>query len=95
LIEQRALASTFGVGRKKVKLADPETVLQMTGYPVGTVPPFGHPQSLRTIIDPRVLEHAQIYAGGGEHNAMLRLENSQDIVRVSGAEILNLHDIPA
>lgn len=94
LIEQRALASAFGVGRKKVKLADPKTVLQMTGYPVGTVPPFGHPQPLRTVIDPRVLEHALIYAGGGEHNAMLRLDNSQDIVRVSDATILNLHDLP-
>lgn len=94
LIERRALATAFGVGRKKVKLADPETVLQKTGYPVGTVPPFGHPQPLKTVIDPRVLERAQIYAGGGEHNAMLRLENSQDILRVSEAQILNLHNLP-
>ncbi len=94
LIERRALADAFGVGRKKVRLANAETVLRMTGYPVGTVPPFGHPQALKTIIDPRVLDHAQIYAGGGAHNAMLRLENSRDIVRVSGALLLHLHNLP-
>ena len=94
-IERRAIAAACGVGRKKVRLANAETVLRVTGYPVGTVPPFGHPQPLRTIVDPRVLDQAQIYAGGGAHQAMLRLENPQDLVRVSGAQILNLHDLPA
>ena len=48
LIERRAIAALYGVGRKQVKLANAEIVLETTGYPVGTVPPFGHPQPIRT-----------------------------------------------
>lgn len=93
LIERRVISSKFGVGRKKVRLAPPEVVLAHTGYPVGTVPPFGHPTPLKTLLDPKILEHEEIYAGGGDHNAMLRL-NPQDILKITGAEVIDLHNIP-
>lgn len=41
-VDRRPLADRFGVGKKQVKLADAQTVLRITGYPVGGVPPFGH-----------------------------------------------------
>jgi prolyl-tRNA editing enzyme YbaK/EbsC (Cys-tRNA(Pro) deacylase) len=63
-IERRGIADRYNVGRKRVKLADAETVLQFTGYPAGAVPPFGHPRPLRTLLDPGVLEYEQVYAGG-------------------------------
>jgi len=94
LIERRALAARYGVGRKRVKLASPEIVLETTGYPVGTVPPFGHLHPVETLLDPGVLEYAEIYAGGGAHNAMLRLA-PQDILRVVTAEVFDLHTRPA
>ena len=93
LIEQRAIAAHFGVGRKQVKLASPEAVLSVTGYPVGTVPPFGHQNPVQVLIDPRVLEKTEIYAGGGAHNTMLRL-NPQYIQRITQAEVLDLHNKP-
>jgi len=93
LIEQRAIAARFGVGRKRVKLASPETVLSTTGYPVGTVPPFGHQNPISVLIDPGVLEAEEIYAGGGAHNAMLRL-NPKVIHSVTQAEIFDLHKRP-
>ncbi|MDQ7031050.1 MAG: YbaK/EbsC family protein [Ardenticatenia bacterium] len=42
-IAYSALGRLFGVGRKKVRMATPDEVMQFTGYPVGGVPPFGHP----------------------------------------------------
>jgi prolyl-tRNA editing enzyme YbaK/EbsC (Cys-tRNA(Pro) deacylase) len=39
------------LGKKKVRLADPETVFKVTGYPVGGVPPVGHPRPLRVLMD--------------------------------------------
>jgi len=92
-IERRAIAILYGVGRKRVKLAPPEIVLQASGYPVGTVPPFGHPAPLETLIDPRVLEQAQVYAGGGDHNALVRLDPAE-ILRISGGQVLDLHARP-
>jgi prolyl-tRNA editing enzyme YbaK/EbsC (Cys-tRNA(Pro) deacylase) len=92
-IERRAIAARYGVGRKRVKLAPPETVLAVTGYPVGTVPPFGHLTHLETLIDPRVLEQEQVFAGGGGYNALVRLDPA-DIQRISRGQVLDLHTRP-
>ncbi len=92
-IERRAIAARYGVGRKRVKLAPPEIVLATTGYPVGTVPPFGHPVQLETLIYPRVLAQTQVYAGGGGHNALVRLDPAE-ILRISGGLVLDLHARP-
>jgi prolyl-tRNA editing enzyme YbaK/EbsC (Cys-tRNA(Pro) deacylase) len=77
------------VGRKKVKLATPETVVEVTGFLVGAMPPFGHRQPLHTVIDRRVLEKPIVYAGGGSDNALLRLEPGI-ILQVTQGEVLDL-----
>lgn len=92
-VEKRALASRFGVGRKKVELADAETVLDVTGYPVGGVPPIGHSQTVPTFIDPSVLAHNEVYAGGGGGKALVRL-HPKDILKHARPEILDLHTLP-
>ena len=94
LVERRVIASLFGVSRKKVKLAPPDVVLNLTGFAVGTVPPFGHRTQLRALLDPRVLEFDEIFAGGGTHHALVRL-NPLDIVKTTQAEIIDLHTRPA
>jgi prolyl-tRNA editing enzyme YbaK/EbsC (Cys-tRNA(Pro) deacylase) len=68
-------------------------VLDLTGFEVGTVPPFGHRRPLRTLLDPRVLEFDEIYAGGGTHHSLVRL-NPQDIAKITQAEIIDLHTRP-
>jgi prolyl-tRNA editing enzyme YbaK/EbsC (Cys-tRNA(Pro) deacylase) len=93
-VERRALASLYSVGRKRVKLARAETVLEMSGYEVGSMPPFGHKQQLTTLIDPTVLAKEEVYAGGGAENALLRI-SPQDIKHYSQAEVLDLHILPA
>jgi prolyl-tRNA editing enzyme YbaK/EbsC (Cys-tRNA(Pro) deacylase) len=88
-IERRAIADLYKVGRKRVKLATPEKVLEMSGYEVGAMPPFGHRQQLTTLIDRRVLSLPEAYAGGGAENAIVRLK-PQDILRVTGAKVMDL-----
>jgi prolyl-tRNA editing enzyme YbaK/EbsC (Cys-tRNA(Pro) deacylase) len=88
-IARRAIADEYGVGKKRVKLASPEMVLEISGYEVGAMPPFGHCQPLTTLIDHRVLEISEAYAGGGAENALVRL-NPQEILRITQAKILDL-----
>jgi prolyl-tRNA editing enzyme YbaK/EbsC (Cys-tRNA(Pro) deacylase) len=88
-IGRHAIADLFGVGRKRVRLATPEMVLDISGYEVGAMPPFGHRQPLTTVIDHRLLALTDAYAGGGAENALIRL-NPQDILRVTGAKVLDL-----
>jgi prolyl-tRNA editing enzyme YbaK/EbsC (Cys-tRNA(Pro) deacylase) len=90
-IERRAIADLYAVGKKKVKLATPDVVLEISGYEVGAMPPFGHLQPLATLIDRRVLDVPEAYAGGGAENALVRL-NPQDILRVTGARVLDLRE---
>jgi Cys-tRNA(Pro) deacylase len=88
-VEQRRIAQVYGVGRKRVKLASAEDVLDTTGYAVGALPPFGHTQALATLIDRRVLEQDEVYAGGGAENALLRLA-AAGILRVTKGKVVDL-----
>jgi prolyl-tRNA editing enzyme YbaK/EbsC (Cys-tRNA(Pro) deacylase) len=90
-IGRRAIADLIGVGKKRVKLASPAVVLEVSGFEVGAMPPFGHAQPLRTLIDRRVLDNREAYAGGGADNALVRLD-PHEIQRVTGATILDLQD---
>ena len=92
-IERRAIAAHFKVGRKKVKLADSGKVLQETGYQVGAMPPFGHHTPLPTLIDKRVLEKDQVYAGGGSDQTLMRIK-PEVILAASGAQVLDLLQPP-
>jgi len=92
-INRRAIADLYGVGRKRVKLASPEMVLEISGYEVGAMPPFGHQQPLLTLIDPRVLDLPEAYAGGGAENALLRLD-PQEILRATAGTVRDLLDQP-
>ena len=86
-VDPRKLAQRLNVSRKKVHLADAEQVLALTGYAVGTVPPVGLKTSMPRFIDPAVLEHEVIYAGGGGINALLKMR-SAELQRATGAEVL-------
>jgi len=52
---------------------------------VGSIPPFGHRQKLRTLVDPAVIAQATVYGGGGQIDAMMRLE-TDELVRVTAAD---------
>jgi prolyl-tRNA editing enzyme YbaK/EbsC (Cys-tRNA(Pro) deacylase) len=88
-IGRRPIADLYQVGKKRVKLASSEMVLEISGYVVGAMPPFGHRQPLTTLIDQRVLDVSEAYAGGGADNVLLRI-NPQEILRVTGAKVLDM-----
>lgn len=89
-VDRKALAKHFQVGRKRVKLADANTVQAVTGYEVGGVPPIGHLTSLRMVIDEQALKYDLVYGGGGGINSLLSID-PQEIVSFTGAEPINLH----
>lgn len=88
-IDYKQLADYLGISRRRLKLAKAPEVLAITGFPVGTVPPFGHNEPLPTIIEASVLEQDDLYAGGGEINALLRLTTTE-LQRVTNAPAIAL-----
>jgi Cys-tRNA(Pro) deacylase len=92
-IDRRAIAQHFNIGRKKVKLADPHTVVSITGYQVGGMPPFGHLSSLPTLIDQRVLEKDVVYAGGGSDQTLLHIK-PETILSAAQGQVVDLINRP-
>ncbi len=88
-IDSRQLADLLGVGRKRIRLAPADVVLAVTGYPAGGVPPFGFPDPLPTIIDPRVFDQAIVYGGGGDHHTMMRITPAE-LLRITGGQIADV-----
>ncbi len=84
-IDLKWVAEYLGLARKRLKMADAPTMLEIAGYAIGTMPPFGHKAKLRTLIDRRVFEQAEVFGGGGEIDALLRLTPAE-IARVTGGE---------
>jgi len=62
---------------KDVRLAQPNEVLEHSGYPVGGVPPFN--EINRILLDPTVQRNARSIAGGGDPDKLVELE-TKDIL---------------
>lgn len=84
-IEWKALADYLGVSRRRLKTARADVVQAVTGYVVGSVPPFGHKVKLRTVVDTAVYQQSIVYGGGGDIDALMRLETAE-LKRVVGPE---------
>jgi peptidyl-dipeptidase Dcp len=88
-VDYRRVADCLGISRRRLKLADADTVLALTGQPVGGVAPFGHPQPLRTFLDRRVLDQPEVFAGGGALDALLRVA-PPELLRVTRAQVVDV-----
>ena len=71
------------MGQSRLTLARPDEVLQVTGFPIGAVSPFGLPNSMRVLVDRHVLDHAEISIGSGVRNTTVILQ-SQDLLKALG-----------
>lgn len=78
------------VKRSRVRMATEEEVLEVTGYRVGTVSPFGLKNQVRVLIDASVLKEEEISIGSGVRNMAIILK-SVDLHRaMKDAEVANL-----
>jgi prolyl-tRNA editing enzyme YbaK/EbsC (Cys-tRNA(Pro) deacylase) len=79
-LDDRLLAARFGVGRKQVKLAGAQQVLDLTGYPVGGVSPFGITTPLPLLIDSSFARFDVIWIAAGTASAILPIRR-EDLAR--------------
>lgn len=90
-IDRRLLGKHYGVSRKKTTFADPDTVIELTGYEVGAVPPIGHKTPIPALVDPDILNQEIVYGGGGSDSALMRLK-PEAILDHNQAEIVSLQE---
>lgn len=78
------------VGRSRVRMATEDEVLDVTGYRVGTVSPFGTARQVKVMIDASVLKEEEVSIGSGVRNTAIII-SSTDLRRALGdAEIVSL-----
>jgi len=84
--EHRASTSRVSKALKieRPRIAQPDEVLEKSGYPVGGTPAFGYEAIF--LIDPKVMEKAKVYSGGGSEQA-LTLMSPEEMKRANGAKI--------
>lgn len=93
-IDYKRLADYLGLSRRRIKSAHPEQVLEILGFPVGAVPPFGHKTPIKTLVEADVLAQTEVYGGGGEINALMRF-SCDELLRVTEAEVVPLAKMPS
>lgn len=80
------------LGRSRISMASEDEVLEVTGYRVGTVGPFGLLKQARVLIDSGVMREKEVSIGSGMRNTAVILKSSDLHHALKNAEIVDLFD---
>jgi Cys-tRNA(Pro) deacylase len=78
------------VKRSRVRMATEEEVLEVTGYHIGTVSPFGVKNQFQVLIDASVLKEEEVSVGSGVRNKAIIMKSADLRQALSTCEIVNL-----
>jgi Cys-tRNA(Pro) deacylase len=57
----------------RIRRATADEARELTGFSIGGIPPFGHTQAIRTVMDPDLTRYDTIWAAAGTANAVFPL----------------------
>ena len=77
-------ANTVDAERLGLAKADAELVRRATGFAIGGVPPYGHPEPLETLVDEDLLAHDEVWAAAGTPRSVFPLTPAQLLERSGG-----------
>lgn len=80
------------VGRSRVRMATEEEVLEVTGYRIGTVSPFGLKNKVKVLIDGSVLREDEISTGSGVRNMAIIMRSADLRQALNESEVVSLLD---
>ena len=86
-VHSKKLKKLLGV--RKVRIADPETVVAVTGFAVGGVPPVAHREPITTFIDASLGRFAEIYPAAGTANNMFPT-TFEELARLTKARMVDV-----
>ncbi len=72
-----------------IEKASADFVREKTGFAIGGVPPMGHLEPLRTLIDEDLLQHEEIWAAAGTPHALFKLR-SADLESITRGGIISV-----
>ncbi|MEZ4517843.1 MAG: YbaK/EbsC family protein [Chloroflexota bacterium] len=87
-IDWRALRQA--AGQSRMTMAKPEEVLQVTGYQIGAVAPFGLPIPIRIMLDESILQEEIVSMGSGVRGTAVILSTSELQRALGDVEVVNV-----
>ena len=78
------------VKRSRVRMATEDEVLEVTGYRIGTVSPFGVKNQVRVLLDASVLREEEISIGSGVRNVAIIMKSADVRKALGEVEIVEL-----
>lgn len=75
----------------RVERPDARSVKAKTGYSIGGVPPLGHPEKLRTLVDEDLLAHPEVWAAAGHTHAVFPC-TPEELVKMTGGEVVGVKE---
>jgi prolyl-tRNA editing enzyme YbaK/EbsC (Cys-tRNA(Pro) deacylase) len=88
-VDVKRLRATFGLSKRRLRIAQPAEVLAQTGFEVGGVPPMGHSPALRTLIDRTLGRYDTVWAAAGSAHSVFPIAYEQLVTLTSG-EVMDL-----
>ena len=78
------------LGRSRISMATEDEVLEVTGYRIGTVSPFGMRTQVRVMLDASVLREDGISIGSGIRNTAIILKSADLHHALKDADVVSL-----
>ena len=78
------------LGSRNIRLAHPDAIRDLTGYEIGSIPPFHwQPPGFRSFIDASLMDEEVLGVGAGVWGQEIMI-TPQDLVKASQAVVVNL-----
>src|SRR5512144_1084393 len=90
--DQNAVSGNLkkAIGSRNIKMADPDIVLEATGYVIGSIPAFGwQPAGFRSFLEASLVREPILGTGGGPWGEESMI-TQQNLIRASRAIVVNL-----
>lgn len=81
-LDSKAIKDLVG---QRVRMANPEEVMEITGFQVGGVCPFALKQEVSIFLDESLLRYEKVYAAAGTANTALPI-TFQELIQVTGGQ---------
>jgi prolyl-tRNA editing enzyme YbaK/EbsC (Cys-tRNA(Pro) deacylase) len=77
------------LSKRRLRIAQPAEVQELTGFEVGGVPPVGHNPLLHTLIDRTLARYDTVWAAAGTAHAVFPIAYRQ-LVDITRGEVMDL-----
>jgi prolyl-tRNA editing enzyme YbaK/EbsC (Cys-tRNA(Pro) deacylase) len=85
----KRLRAALGLSKRQLRIARPSEVREQTGFEVGGVPPVGHCEPLRTLIDATLVRFDTVWAAAGSGHAVFPVAYEK-LLEITGGEVIDL-----